>query len=534
MTGFAGTWQLMRLALRRDRVLLPAWIAIFVGMTIVSAAGTVALYPDEASRIVAAAAINKVPTFVAMYGRVWDPTSLGELSMIKMSGLGAVFISILAALLMIRHTRADEESGRSELLAAGPIGPLAPLASAFAVTLLSLVAIGGMSAAGLAAVGLPLDGSIAFGLAWIAVGLVFAGVAAVTAQVSASARAADAFALIAIAVAYIVRAIGDLTGGADGSGVATWLSPIGWSQQARAYAGDNVAVLLVSVGATAVLVVVAVALNRTRDFGAGLLHERTGRARAQAPLASVWALAIRQQSLLVFAWLLSYAIVGALMGTIASDLHELLSTPQASQMITALGGTSSVVDGFISLEFGIFAFATAAFGISITRRTTTEEAAGRAELVLAGSVSRASYVMSQVAIALVGSTALMFVQGAAFALADAQQTGNPAHLGTDIAAALVWLPAVWTMTGLAVLLTGGLPRAFTVAWGALVLIIVAGELGALLDWPSWVLDLSPFSHIPALPGAAMDWAPVIALTAIAAALIAAGTWLFARRDLDTS
>ena len=52
----AGTWPLVRLALRRDRVLLPAWILGFAGMAGFSASATVGLYPDESQRVTAAEA----------------------------------------------------------------------------------------------------------------------------------------------------------------------------------------------------------------------------------------------------------------------------------------------------------------------------------------------------------------------------------------------------------------------------------------------------------------------------------------------
>ncbi|MBP7972643.1 MAG: ABC transporter permease, partial [Candidatus Nanopelagicales bacterium] len=88
MSAFVGTGQLLRLALRRDRTLLPVWIALFAGMGAISASATLGLYPTEQSRVIAATAANATPSLVAMYGPIYDPTSLGALSMLKMTVLG--------------------------------------------------------------------------------------------------------------------------------------------------------------------------------------------------------------------------------------------------------------------------------------------------------------------------------------------------------------------------------------------------------------------------------------------------------------
>ena len=109
MSRFTGTWMLTRFALRRDRILLPVWILVFSLMTISSASATMALYPDVATRVMAASAVNDVPVAVAMYGRIWDPTSLGALSLLKMSAIGGVMIAILAIMLVTRHARGEEE-----------------------------------------------------------------------------------------------------------------------------------------------------------------------------------------------------------------------------------------------------------------------------------------------------------------------------------------------------------------------------------------------------------------------------------------
>ncbi|TFC15158.1 ABC transporter permease, partial [Cryobacterium algoritolerans] len=154
-TQLRGTVSLLRLALRRDRWLLLGSVLGFAGIAASSASATAGLYPDPASRIEAAGAVNASAAIVAMYGRIYDPTSLGALAMFKPAVFGAVAVAILMVVVVIRHTRAEEESGRLELVGAGVVGRSAPLAAALIVAIGASAAIGAATAAGLLAAGLP-------------------------------------------------------------------------------------------------------------------------------------------------------------------------------------------------------------------------------------------------------------------------------------------------------------------------------------------------------------------------------------------
>jgi ABC-2 type transport system permease protein len=361
----------------------------------------------------------------------------------------------------------------------------------------------------------------------------FAAVAAVTNQLTSSARAANALAMIVLAVMYLGRAVGDVSGDAAGPSLLSWLSPIGWGQQVRPFAGDRFAVLVIPVLFTGVVLWAAYALEARRDLGAGLLPDRAGRPTATPALRSPLALAWRLQYPLLVGWLAAYAVIGAIIGSIINDLGEMMDTPQAREMITALGGTDVLLDAFVALEFSVLAFVTAAYAIVATNRLATEEADGHAEPVLAASVSRTRFLGSHLVVALIGTTLLTLTQGTAFALASAAQSGDTSRIGATIGAALAYLPAIWLMAGVVVLLFGFVPRLTFIAWVLLVAFLLVSELGALLTWPQWVMDSSPFAHVPKLPAAAMEWAPIGVLLALAIALVCAGALRFRRRDLST-
>ncbi|MFP5347949.1 MAG: ABC transporter permease [Actinomycetes bacterium] len=532
MSAFTGTTALVRLALRRDRVLLPVWLAVFVAMAASSAAATIGLYPTLPARLAAAEAANATPALVALYGPVYDPTSLGGIAMLKMTAFGAVLVAVLMVILVVRHTRAEEEQGRLELLGAGVVGRYAPLTAALLVAAAASVLLGALTAASLAATGLPLAGSVAFGVMWAVAGITFAAVAGLAAQLTESTRAATGIALVVLGVAYVLRAFGDVSSGDGRSGWLSWLSPIGWAQQIRPYAGDRFHVAVVPAVFVVLLVLAAFALSSRRDVGAGLVRPRLGAAGAGRSLAGPVGLAWRLQRGVLVAWLVAFALLGAMLGSMASSVGGFLESPAAREMVTKLGGVEGLTDAFLSTEFGFLGVIVSAYGISAAMRLRSEETALRAEPVLATGVSRLRWATSHLLVALAGTTLLLLVVGLAVALVRGAQTGDVAGaLGALVPAALVWLPAAWVLTGIVVLLFGVAPRLVVGAWVALVAFLVIGEFGSLLGFGQAVLDVSPFTHVPRLPGADFSAAPLVWLTVVAAALVAVGLARFRRRDV---
>jgi len=510
--------------------MLAAWMAVFVFVAAYSAKATVDLYPTLASRIAAADAINGSQALVAVYGRVYDPTSLGSVALIKLGGLGAVFVAMLNVVLVVRHTRADEESGRAELTGGAPCGRLAPLAAAFAAAVLVDLVLALLTAAGLAATGLPPAGSVAFGLAWAGVGIAFAAVAALAAQLATSARAATALAAAALAVVYVLRAVGDAAGSARLSRL-TWLSPVGWAQQFRPYAGDRWWVLAVSLGFAALIAAAAAALAVRRDLGAGLLSERPGPARGGHGLRTPLALAWRLHRGALLGWAAGFAAVGMLLGGLAGNVGSLFNNPSVRELITRLGGEKGLVDAFLATELAFAGIVASAYGIQVVTRLRAEETGLRAEPLLATAVGRVRWALSHIVIALAGTTLLMALAGGGAGLVRGLQTGDAGEAGRVFPAALVQLPAAWVMAAIVLAVFGLAPRFVAAGWAALAAFVVLGELGPLMKLDRRVMDLSPFAHVPRLPGAPVSAAPLLALTAVAVLLGAAGLAGLRRRDI---
>lgn len=526
---FAGTSRCLRLAVRRDRLLLPIWIVVFVVTAVGSAQATKDLYPTVESRYAAATAANETPALVAIYGRITDVTSLGELSMLKLTILGSAMLAVLLILMMTRHTRAEEESGRLELVAAGRVGRFANLAAALILCTATSILIGLATAIGLTLVGLPAAGAAAFGAGWAGVGIVFTCIAGVTAQLARTSHGATATALAVLAASYLLRAIADATPGA-GRWLG-WLSPLGQMEQIEAFAGNNAWALAVMLAVAGLLAVGAFALNSIRDLGTGVIPERSGPSSARRSLRGPLTLLTRLQRGQIIGWLIAFGALGLVLGSIATAVPGMTESAVTKELFARLGGTGDMTDAFVATEMAFVGFMTAAFAIQVALRVSTEERLGRSDAVLSANVGRPRWLLSSIAIALAGSTVAALVAGTAAGLSFVGSTGDSAMFGPILVGAVVQLPAVWILMSLTALLFGLVPRFARLGWALLVGCVLLGELGPLFQLDDRILQISPFAHVPRYPLDQIAPTPIVVMVAVAVALLCCAVLGYRRRDI---
>ena len=525
-SNFSGTLGMLRLYLRRDRISLPLWVLLMsVPLASVYVGSVLAIYPTQAARAGFAASIMASPAQRALYGQVYND-SLGAVGIWK-AGMFHLLIGVAVILTVIRHTRADEETGRTELVESTAVGRYAALTAALLLSFGASIATGVIGTAGLLTTEVAPGGSLAFGAALACSGLVFTAVAAVAAQLSPSARFARGAAFAALGAAFTLRAVGDA-----GDGRLSWLSPLGWSLQVRPYAGDRWWVLLLHLVTTAALTLVAYRLLAGRDVGAGLVAERPGPATAGTRLRGIDGLTWRLDRGALILWSVGLCLYGLLMGSVVHGIGDELGDSTAARDIVArMGGTSALEEAFIAVAFTMMGMVAAAFAISLTLRLHQEESGQRAETILAGSVSRTRWLASHLVAAIVGPAAAMLVSGLAGGLVYGVAAGDVGgKLAVVVGTAAIQLPAVWLLAAITLGLFGLAPRFTPVAWGVLVAFVAIYLIGSLARFPQWMLDLEPFAHIPRV-GADFTAVPLLWLLAIDAALITLGAMAFRRRDL---
>ncbi len=530
MNTLVGTGRLTRFILRRERARLSAWVGVLALVPVATASAFMTLYPDEVSRQALANTVASSPALTALLGPLHS-SSIGGLTVWRSATIAAFLVAILAILTLVRHTREEEETGRRELLGSTVMGRHAPLAAALLVMMGAGVVLGAMLSLGLIMVGLPAAGSVAFGLALAGTSFVFAGVGAVAAQLTEGAGAARGIGVGVAGGLFLIRMIAD-------SGVGefdwlSWLSPIGWVSQMRPFAGEVWWVLAFWLALAAVLVGVAAVIADRRDVGAGAFRPRPGPSTAGRGLGSALGLAWRIHRGSVLGWTFGLAILGAVYGATADSVGDMLDgNPQLAEILEQLGGEQSLVDGFFVAALGIIALITAAYGIRAVLRIRVEEEALRAEPVLATSTPRLEWATSHLFFGVMTPVLILSIAGSLAGAAYGAITGDVGEqTARALSAALVHVPAVWVVVGVTMALVGLAPHRTGLSWGFLNACLILGQLGRILQFPQWSLNLSPFTHVPQFPAEKLDLLPLVALLVVAAVLVAAGLAGFRRRDI---
>jgi ABC-2 type transport system permease protein len=518
-----GTRFLLQLAARRDRVLVPVWLAVLVLVCYASAAATPGLYATEAERVSAAQAINASPGLVALYGPILDVHSTGELAMTKMTVLYAVFAAIMMLFVVRRHTRVDEENGQTELLGGTAITRTAPLTAAIifgsAVSLLLGVLVAAANIAG----ELDAVGSLAFGASWAGTGLVAVGLTAVACQISASARTCAAIAASSIGAFYVLRAAGDTT---DASWLG-WLTPLGWNTRLRAYADTRWWILLLYVALAAALIATAQVLRRQRDLGSGISQPRPGPSAGSPRLSDAISLSVRVHAPMLVGWTVAVGMMGLVFGAI-SPSFDAFDSGGIKDMLERLGGTGVFRDTLLGAVISVVALVVTCFGIAVVVHGGNDEHDGRTEQVLATATSRSRAFVATAVVALIGAVWLLLVMGVTLALGVGNDTDH--SFGTLVVSSLAQAPAVAVVIALALLCFAWRSQWVMFGWAILAVVATLGQIGQLLGLPEWVLGLSPYTHAPRMPLESIE-APVLVLSCIAAALVIVAWWRYRSRDV---
>lgn len=520
-----GAGLLLRAYLRRDRWMISWWVLAGTVLYWSQAISVAGLYATQAEFDQAAAMMEANPALIAMAGPARALNTVGGQVAWQSTAFGAILAGLMAMFLVGRHTRAEEESGRDELLRAGAIGRHATTTATLGVLVVSQLLLGALVALSLVAVPLAVADSVALGVGVALCGLFFGGVALVAVQLSTSTRTAYAATGAVIAAAYASRAVGDL-----GHPVATWVSPIGWYQQMYAFSGLRWWPALPLVVGTVVLVRAAYAVFDRRDYGSGVVAARPGPAHADGTLGTPLGLAWRLQRGAVVGWSLGLLLTGLSYGSIANDAGDLIGDSEAArQMMVASGG--DLVAGFFATAMTMLALLTSGFAISSALRPRAEENAGHAEVLLATARSRTAWLAGHVTVTVAGTLVCLGVGGLGLGAGDALVTGDWGRVWQLTWQTLAWAPAVLVLAALTRLLYGVRARWAPLGWLGLGFAVVVLLLGEVLQFPDWLRRVSPFEHLALMPVVEFDQTAFAAVLGVAALMALAGWFTFLRRDV---
>ncbi|NLG45296.1 hypothetical protein [Gordonia sp. (in: high G+C Gram-positive bacteria)] len=532
--ALAGTVVMSRHILRRDRVRMAVWLASITLFLVYFMVALTTVF--DAAALQGRAAVMRTPTGIIMGGPGFGLDHYT--GPVAVANEGTVYLVLALSLMsifhVVRHTRADEESGLAELVRASIVGRHATAISTMLTLAGNLLVIAVVSGLAMVAAGsdVPVVDSLAMTLGASAVALVFGAVALVACQVSAHARTAIGISLGLFGAAFVVQAAGNVR--QHGGSPLSWLSPIAWAQQSRAFVDLRWWPMLLSVAATAIALWLAAALSSHRDFGAGLVHARPGRPAARSSLRSPLALAWLQQRGALFWSTLGLALMWFGTGTLMSTIDDMVADlVKENAAFGKLFGTdpAQFASAFIGTMALFLAICAAAYAIAMGQRARGEETSGRLETVLATPVSRLRWLGSQIAVSVGGTVVLLTLSMIALWLGAVSVGMTDPGFNDYLGLLISYLPAVVIFSGLTFALYGWVPRAIVASWLLLAFVFVVGMFGPLLNLPTWVQAISPLYWVPADVGT-ISWPDVAGLTAVAAALIAIGCAGFRSRDIQ--
>lgn len=524
------TGRYARLLLRLDRVRLPVWILVLTLISIVVAPAFVELYPTTVDRQLIAVTMEN-PAMIAMVGPNYgiDNYTIGAIMGHQMLLFTALSVGVMSILLVTRHTRGDEESGRIEMLRSLPVGRLSNLCATLIVMFAGNVVLTLVMGFGLAALGIEtmdLAGSLLYGAALGVTGIFFAALTALFAQLSENTKGTMGYSFTFLGVAYIVRAVGDV-----GNETLARISPLGLILRTQVYVNNYWWPIIIMLAASLGVAVLALYLNSLRDLDAGFIAQKPGRKSASRFLQSPLGLALRLQRTAIIGWLITMFLLGASYGSVLGDMEAFLGSSELiQQMLPPIEGLS-MTEQFITMLMAVIAITGSIPPLLMILKLRAEEKKNRIEQLYARAVSRSQMMGSYLFIAAVVGFVGLFLSVAGLWSAAAATMDDPISFGVAFNAAMAYFPAILIMTGIAALLIGFLPQGAGLVWLYLGYSFLVIYLGGILQFADWMSALSPYGFVPQVPVEDINTATVVVMTVAAAALAAAGFFGYRKRDI---
>jgi len=563
---FYNTLKLAKFMLKREKVTSTAWILsmVILNFLILLLMGSV-LMPD-AYAIAEFMAMLENPALLAMVGPLYsmDVATMGALYTLMMLVFMGIAVGIMNIFFVVRHTRTDEEAGRYEVLRSLPCGRLANVNAAMLTAVIVNVVMAVLFALtmwlGMGIVGesMGFGAASVWGAALGAVGLAFAGVAALFSQISANARGASGFSFMFMGLFYFLRAGADMNPG--DAGFLAFFSPLGLMSRTWAYIHNNWWPIFVILGIAAGFTALAYKLCSIRDIDQGLIPARPGKAHGGRLLKSAFGLNFRLLRFSIIVWVVVLFITGLSYSSVLSDIdtfiagnstyRQMLLGPTglldqidayttteeiAAQMNVVLGAAGfNIVQMFANMIGFVMAMIAMIPVLLIILKAKGEEKAIRAELLFATPTSKTKYLLGFVFIAFISAVLMQVAQAVGLYSMSGAMLENPADLPLSflLQSVLVYVPAMWIMGGITVLLVGLFPRRTGLVWAYYGFTFFAMMYGRMLPDIAWMANITPLGWVPQLPMDDISW-PVVATKAVLGlAFAAAGIIFYSRRDIN--
>ena len=470
------------------------------------------------------------PAIRVLFGEPRALALAGGFTVWRTGIFAAVAVGAWALTTVTRLTRGQEDSGLTWLTLVGPLRLRLSLLAHLLVVTAVVIGLGLALGLVLMVTGAGGPGAAIYATGTALVGLLFAAVGAASGQLLGERRAATGLAAGLLVVGLLLRMVAD---GVESLAWALWVTPFGLLSLSSAYAEDRWAPLGVLALAAVAVGAAAWVMAARRDVGSGLLPGRQDRRPRLGLLRGVSGFAVRRSLPAFVGWSLALAAYFLLIGLLAVSLTKFLeANPRFAEMAAAAGfGNLATVEGYIAALLLLLAVPLGLFAVSRVGDQAQDEVAGRTRLLLSRPVGRIRWAGLHTAVVGAATLLLALLSGSVSWLGIRAVSAGLGY-GEAVAGALNVVAVGWLSLGAAVLALGWVPR-FVTLIGILPVVggFVVWVLADTLDWPRWVGQLSPFTHLAPVPAADPNWPAQAAMLAIAAALVLVGLIGFARRDI---
>ncbi|MEO9237440.1 MAG: polyketide antibiotic transporter, partial [Jatrophihabitantaceae bacterium] len=379
--------------------------------------------------------------------------------------------------------------------------------------------------------GLPTTGAAYLALASASVAPVFAGVGALASQLAPSRAGALGLASLVLALTLLARVLADTVAGA---GWLRCLSPLGWAELLRPFAGPRPLVLLLPVLSTVLLLAVAARLAAGRDIGTGMLASRDRAEPRLRLLGSPIGLALRAQRSTLLSWLGAVAGFMFILGVVSHAISAADVPRNVQDEIAKLGAGSIVTPlGYLGLVFVFVMVAVCGFGCLQVGSARREEVGQQLEQVLAQPIGRTRWLVGRLVLAAL-DIALLALAAGLLAWLGARAAGVRLGLLKLLEAGANMIPIALLFLGVAALAYAIVPRASSgISYGLLAVAFCWQLVGSLLGPPRWLLELTPFAHVGLVPAQPFQATAALSLAGAGLAACTIAVAAFRRRDLLT-
>jgi len=520
---------LVRRAFADARTRTIAFAYVFAAYGWLQAKGYHSAYPTLADRMAFARTFAGNDAIRLFYGYPYDVVTIGGYAAWRVGGTLALAAAAFGVLAAVRALRTEEEAGRAEIVLAGTVSRMIAFTSSMIAIALGVAILWAAELVGFLIGGLPFGGSAYLALATASVVVVFVGIGAVASQLASSRRTALALGIGAAALFWLLRVVSDIVGGAEW---VRWVTPLGWAEELRPFAGPHPLILVLPAVATVPLLLVAARMSRTRDVGTGLVPTKDTARPSSRLLSSPTALALRRQRGVLAAWVLGIAAFAVVLGAISTSVSAAGISSKLQKEFAKFGSGSIVTPvGYLSFVFIVFIFAMCLFACSQMGFARQEEADQQLETLLAQPTSRYRWLGGRL---LLAAVAVCFLAGLGglVAWAGSASQGVAVSLPQLLEAGANCIPISLMVLGVAALIYSVLPRASSAISYSLVTVMFLWYLvGSLLGVPQWLVDLTPFRHIGLVPTQSFEVEAALVMVAVGVAAATAALVCFRRRDL---